>query len=87
MLQSKASNFRKMLAEQPQSTEAEALVASYNEAELVPLIKTHLMPLFVTNSLDVAVAKVVEVYPDVDAVKVKRYLSCFCECVLVNNVG
>lgn len=87
MLLKKASNFRKMLAEQPQTPESEALTASYNEADLVPLIKTHLLPLFVTNSLDVAVAKVVEVYPGIDAVKVKRYFSCFCECILKSHIG
>jgi len=86
MLKAKASNFRKMLTEQPQTPESEALLASYNEAQLPDLVKTHLLPLFLTNSLDVAVAKVVEVFPGVDAPKVKRYFSCFCECVLVNNV-
>ena len=79
-LHGKASNFRSML--NANTEEQKALVASYNETELETLIHRHLLPLYLVGQLDVAVAKVQEAFPDVDASKVKRYFSCFCECVL-----
>ena len=86
-LHSKASNFRKMLEEQPQTPEAQDILKLYNEAELESLIKTHLLPLYLVNQLDAAVTKVMEVYPLLDKSKVKRYFSCFCECILKSHIG
>ena len=51
-LHSKASNFRKMLEEQPQTPEAQDILKLYNKAELESLIKTHLLPLYLVNQLD-----------------------------------
>ena len=83
-LRSKASNFRNLL--KPTTPEAEAMLNSYDDKELVPLITTHLLPLFLVGQLDVAVTKVLEHFPDLDASLTKRYLSCFCECVLKHNI-
>jgi hypothetical protein len=86
-LRTKASNFRAMLSEQPQSEQTAELMKLYNEDDLVPLIRTHLLPLYFTGTLDAAVSKVAEVFPSVDSDKVKRYLLCFCECVLKSYVS
>ena len=50
-LHSKASNFRKMLEEQPQTPEAQDILKLYNEAELESFIKTHILPLYLVNQL------------------------------------
>ena len=86
-LRSKASNFRTYLQSQPQTPETEALLKTYDEAELEGLIKTHLLPLYMVSQLDRAVEKIVEAYPEIDAAKVKRYLLCFCECILKAHIG
>lgn len=81
-LRSKASNFRAMLETHAETPTARALLESYNDVELELLIKTHLLPLFFTGTLDVAVQRILAEFPSLDPVRVKRYLSCFCECVL-----
>ena len=86
-LRSKASNFREYLKSEPQTQESEALLNSYNEAELETLIKTHLLPLYFLGQLDKAAEKILEVFPAVDGNRVQRYLLCFCECVLKANIG
>ena len=83
-LLAKASNFRKMLEELSPTS---AALKQYSETDLVPLIRAYLMPLYLTGTMDVAVAKVAEEFPGADAEKVKRYLTCFCECVLKDHVG
>ena len=86
-LRSKASNFREYLKSEPQTPESEALLNSYNEAELETLIKTHLLPLYFLGQLDKAAEKILEVFPAVDGSRVQRYLLCFCECILKANIG
>ena len=81
-LHGKASNFRLMLQAQASTPEALALLEQYNDADLETLIRTHLLPLYLLGQLDIAVQKVVEVFPLVDALKVRRYFSCFCECLV-----
>jgi hypothetical protein len=83
-LLAKASNFRKMLVDLGGDSE---ILQSFREEDLVPLIKSHLLPLYFTGTLGAAVSKVVEAYPGADSEKVRRYLECFCECVLKDHVG
>jgi hypothetical protein len=61
----------------------------YDDAKVVPLVLTMLMPLFRMGKLDEAVKVVMEHLrgvPDseLDAVetKVQRYLTCFCEALM-----
>ena len=78
----KATNFKVYLKEHNDSVEAQQLLSQYNEAELVPLIKKYLLPLFLLGQINQATDKIVEVFSSADRIKVQRYLCCFCEVVL-----
>ena len=81
-LLTKAANFRAYLKDLNDSTEACKVLEQYNEAELVGLVKKYLLPLFALGQINQATTKVMEVFPRADAVKVERYLCCFCEVVV-----
>ena len=81
-LLTKAKNFRAYLKDLNDSSEALVLLEQYNEAELVGLVKRYLLPLFALGQLSQATTKVMEAFPRADALKVERYLCCFCEVVV-----
>ena len=89
MLQEKASNFKKYLeAHVKEGTNVRAFLDKYDEANLKPLIFTYLMPLYLTNQLQIAVDGVSEAFDNQDKEfldKVRRYFECFCELVQVNE--
>ena len=77
LIKQKAANFRKYLSQYKE------VPAEYTDEALLPLVKTHLLPLYATGMLDTAVEKIAEEFsnhtPEFKA-KVLRYLECFCEC-------
>ena len=83
MLTEKASNFRAYLKANA-TKDIDALLASYADADLVPLIQMHLLPLYLLGQLDIAVDHVREATGCSDPAfleKTKRYFTCFCELV------
>ena len=81
-VKTKANNFRAFLKQHSTNPESDALIATYTEDQLVPLVMTYLMPLYATGQLDVAVKSVVEQFKNETpefADKVRRYFECFCE--------
>ena len=78
-IKQKAANFRKYLSQ------FKEVPAEYTDEALLPLVKTHLLPLYATGMLDTAVQKIAEEFqnhsPEFKA-KVQRYLECFCEATV-----
>ena len=76
LIKQKAANFRKYLSQYKE------VPAEYTDEALLPLVKTHLLPLYATGMLDTAVQKIAEEFsnhtPEFKA-KVLRYLEFFCE--------
>jgi hypothetical protein len=63
----------------------EALLNQYEPEAVVPLVVTHLAPLYATGQLSVAVERVCDAFECHEAAfktKVGRYLECFCETLL-----
>lgn len=67
----------------------EEFLNQYDDAKVVPLVLTMLMPLFRMGKLDEAVKVVMEHLTGVPEhetqavkLKVQRYLTCFCEALM-----
>jgi len=82
----KAKNMRLMLEPFIKTEEHKTLLTEYNETKVMELTHKYLAPLYATNTLQIASAKLIEELSIEDPVvkdKIGRYLLCFCESMLV----
>jgi hypothetical protein len=83
---SKAKNMRMMLEPFIKTEEHKKLLSQFNENDIEQLTLKYLAPLYATGTLDVAKEKLIselEIKDDTIKDKIGRYLSCFCESMLV----
>ena len=80
----KASNFQAFL-KQHSDPQHHTKLEQYKPEDLLPVLETHLVPLFQLGQIMTAVEKIGHEFAIVDGEvlkKIERYLTCFCEVYL-----